>query len=315
MTKIEYIKQVKDYCEKSNISVYDYYLRLAKGIRSNEKLTLTSFETRNPFMTSENIYKLIYTEDPRITEYYADIMTRVVDACETEDRKQMIREEVERKMAEDLSRKDIAQMIDEKLEGLTRQDIEGTVNEELAKQPERKVIMTSISTDTTRGFNGFTVIRESKVGEVHLFYFDGKNDMIKGETKMPAQALKVPSGYYINYEEFMEKMLADINEKYPTVEEVKFVKDEKNITLPALMEEVFVEARKKGALRFGKALETQALEHYQDLAMNQRGVENYQSYPLQTGVYVRRDVLAELLSKYELQVTVLEQPTEKGPAK
>ncbi len=298
MTKTEYIQQLRNYTGEAKISIYDYYLSIANQIRSGKKITLMPFELKNPFTTEDNIKKLLYSDDPKIAEYYADIMTKIVSECETKSRKNAIREQITEALDDSIARADMRSVIDELLE----------------KEPKKVIKMTSIHTENMEDFNGFTVLREGKEGQVHLFYYDGRDKSLKGEMTMPSSSLRVGTGYYINYEEFMSQMIDQLSKKYPNVEEIEFVKGEQVMTLPMVMEEVYVEARKKGILRFGKALETQALEHYQEVAANPKGVENYNGNPLQTGVYVPRTVLAELLSQYKVKMTVIE-PEEIGPTK
>ena len=297
MTKTEYVQKLREYTEKAKISIYDYYLSIANQIRSGEKFSLMPFELSNPFTTEDNIQKLLYATDPKVAEYYADIMTKAVSECEVQSRKNMIREGLTEAMDETISKADMKNIID----GL------------LDKEPKKAIKMTSIHTENMEELNGFTVLREGKEGQVHLFYYDGKNKSLRGEMTMPGNSLRVGSGYYINYEEFMSQMIDELSNKYPNVEEIEFVKGEQVMTLPMVMEEVYVEARKRGILRFGKALETQELEHYQEVAANPKRVENYNGNPLQTGVYVPRALLADLLSQYKAKLTVIEE--EKEPTK
>ena len=106
MERREYIQKLKEYTKIQGISIYDYYYNYAKLLRSNDKFVLQLFELRNPFLTSEDIKKLVFSKEDRIEEYFADIMTKLISYQVLLLSKEEIREVIDESLDKTISREE-----------------------------------------------------------------------------------------------------------------------------------------------------------------------------------------------------------------
>ena len=358
--KIDYITNLLQYTLSFDRSYREYFENLAEKIRSGKQLNLMKWELDNPFLTSEDIKKLIESNDEDICKYFALAMEKVIDLNlelikkekEEEQKKKdslvpvspnqslvpvperklpAIKEEpltrkdmeevIDEKLPKDesLSRSDLEEVIDEKMpkdESLSRQDIEDVVEDKINKMSPLKVMITNISRKITDLLNGFAVVRESKTGRTHLYYHDAKSDSLKGKTTFYNNQLNIESGYYINFDEYISKMMGQIVDQFPEVTKLTFIRNDGLERTPMeVSEEAFAIARKEGAIRFGKALQKANIESYNQL-LNAKldSMEEYQGEQLKSGFYVRRDVLARIFNCYKVRVTLpkKEENVEKG---
>ena len=350
MERREYVQKLKEFTKEKGLSIYEYYLAYALTVRSNKRFVLPDFELNNPFLTAEDIKKLLECQDPRIVEYYALAMEKVISLQTEELTRQEVVEVVDEKLNETISRKDVEEIIDDKLgETISRQDVKEAVDEKLAetdvlgrediidvinehldrdltrdgiqevinenmdKQPIFKVVITSIGRKIADLLNGFAVVREEKTGRAHLYHHDAKTDSLKGEKVFINNQLKVDSGYYVNYQEYIDQMLDEIVAKYPAPEEIRFVRDDQEErSLNEVLEEAFAILMQQGALRFGKELQGKKITTYKELrSLQLEGTEEYANEPLKVGVYVRRDVLTRIFARYHAKVTVMEEDNKQ----
>ena len=338
MERREYVQKLKEYTKEKGLSIYNYYLLYALAVRSDAYYTLPDFELNNPFLTPEDIKKLLESQDPRIVIFYALAMEKVISLQPEELTRDEMKDVVEETLPEEkvIGRDEITEVVNERLDELdtvrspesaidredivdimnaeldrdiSRDDIEEVIDENIEKKPTLKVIITSIGKKIANLLNGFAVIREEKTGRVHLYHHDAKTDTLKGERVYLNDQLKVNSGYYVNFQEYVDQMLDEIISKYPNPESIHFVRDDgEEKTIGEVLEEVFAILMKQGALRFGKGLKGKTITSYQELRnLELEGTETYANEPLRVGVYVRRDVLTRVFARYQAKVTVLEE--------
>ena len=315
MEKKEYVRVLKEYTKEQGISIYEYYLNYARLLRSNDKFVLQPFEFRNPFFNAESIKKLITNPDPRMAEYYAYTMTQVINSQIEE----LEREEIESVINEaltsnDLSKEEVRTVINEELEDLSRKEIEEEINERLNHQPTYKVVMTSISRKLADTLNGFTVVREEKTGRAHLYYHDAKKNMLENEQVYLNNSFNSETGYYINFQEYVDLLLDEIVSKYPNPEEISFIRDDgEKRTLNELLEEAYAILNQHGALRYGKDVVGKRYKSYKELRQETPyQEEEYYGKPLKTGVYVRRDILTRIMAKYKAKVTLIQEEQKEA---
>ena len=296
MEKIDYVKKLKSFTEKQGISYHEYFEQFAKRIRSEERLDMYAWEIQNPFLGENDLQTVLYTGDERVVSAYADAMTTTILEFEKKNQRAMIKE-----------------VIEEQIEALSRGEIVEAIEEQF-NLVEPKVVEEAMNLETINQMNGFAVMRENKE-TAHLYYFDGETSSLNGETMMTTNAITAGSGYYVNYEEFVNQLLDSLLTKYPTMEEVTFVREDGEVrTKEQILEEAFQILKNRGALRFGTTLDGKELKSFQELVSTEKRKEKYKGYPLQTGLYVRRDYLRRIFSKFKMKIT-LKKEEEKSPTK
>lgn len=270
MEKKEYIKNVLEYTKKNKISIYDYYHDYAYKLRNHETFKLQPFELKNPFIKPEDIGKLLTSPDDQIVEYYAYVMSKTVSD-----------------------------------NNITREDVIEVLNDDL----DGKVILTSINKKLADTMNGFAVVKEEKTGRVHLYYYDVNSDSLKGEQVYLNNSVKVDSGYFINFEEYIDNMLNELLTVCPNPDNMAFVRDDGlEKTLPEVLEEVYAILKQRGAMRYGQELFKETINNYEDLNnLNTNYTEDYAGEPLRVGVYVRRGLITRFFAKYKVRMNTLEK--------
>ena len=341
MEKQEYIRKLKEYTKRHRLSYADYYFLWSLMIRTKKQFELPDFELENPFLTGEDYKKLIHCNDQRIVEYYAHVMERAVVLSEQEPQvtRQEIKAAIDEKLPQQPSRSEIRDAVDErfaevaetlpreeikegineeydKKEGFQRTDIESAIDGELELIPEDedekvgfKIFLTSINAKIADLLNGFAVIREEKTGRAHLYRHDAQKRTLRGKQTFLNNSFKAGSGYYVNFEEYVNRILDEITEKYPCPEEITFIRDDgEERRLNELLEEAFAILRQNGSIRFGKDIQQAEINSYLDLVKRDLDKsEDYDGEPLQVGIYVRRDILTRIFSKYRAKVTLIEE--------
>jgi len=272
MNKKEYINKVLEYVKENNITVYDYYLEFAKHMRNHDDFTLQPFELQNPFVKGEDINKLLTSTDDKIVEYFAYVMSDTINSSTKKS-----------------NREDIIEVLDEEL--------------------EPKIKLMSINRKLTDTMNGFAVVKEEKTGRIHLYYHDAETDTLKGEEVYLNNSIQVDSGYYINFEEYVDNLINEIFDKYPNANNISFVRDDgKHRTLSELLEEAYNILRQRGAMRYGEDLFKEQINSFKDLKnINTSYTQDFAGEPLRVGVYVRRDLVTRIFAKFKIKFENIEE--------
>ena len=430
MQRDEYIKRLSSHLLDNNLSVYDYYLDLAKRIRLAENSNFSDWEINCPFLTGEDYTKLLFSKDPEIINYFAAAMEKVynfnqvtalvpvenklvpipvkedetikdesvsVDEEVIKNREGLTRSDLENAVNESmenipeekegLTRSDLENAVNESMEniseekeGLTRSDLEAAVNESMESIPEEKdgltrsdleaavnesmesipeengvisreditevindkfselesdlvqiseedellsredveeivnestsklgklgVLLTTISDKISSLLNGFAVVREKEEKKADLYYHDATTGTLKDKTTIENSNLE--SGYYVNYQEYVDNMLDSILEQYPTATKIEFINEDENVvSLNQLLDAVYVVLHEAGAIRFGDELKNAKLDTYKDLKeLNANGTATFNGNELRKGMFVRRDMIKKVFSKYKAKVTL-----------
>ena len=270
MNKKGYIERLLKYTKENNISLYDYYLRLAKHIRYSDNYKLQDFEKQNPFIKQEDIGLLYTSTDDKVVEYFAKSMTERIEG---------------------------------KQEKTTKEEIEELLDEELS---DSKLV--SISRKIADKMNGFAVVREDKTNRVHLYYHDAKTNVLTGEEIYLNNSVEADSGYYVNYEDYIDNMLDELMNKYPESNTMTFIRDDGLVRpLREVLEEAYDILRQRGAMRFGQDLFKETINSFADLKkLDTNHTEDYAGEPLRVGVYVRRDLVTRIFDKYKVKVEYIE---------
>lgn len=205
--------------------------------------------------------------------------------------------------------------------GLQRTDIADSINqamqnlaatEKQEEKPKKNGLFrfTSINFGIIEKLKGFALIRESKTGKADLYYHDPATRTLKGKTS--ADKIKADSGYYVNYQESIYKMINQIMKKYPNASEMKFIgEDGEEKSLTTITEEVFRTLREAGAIRFGNEYATAKINSFADLKGIKPGYGTFAHEKLKKGIYVRRDLLSAELKKYKLRLTLKAQEEQE----
>ena len=194
-------------------------------------------------------------------------------------------------------------------EVLSREDIKEVVDESFSKLGKLGVILTAISDKISILLNGFAVVREKEDKKADLYYHDATTGTLKD--KKTVENSNLESGYYVNYQEYVDNMLDSILEQYPTASKIEFINEEgQEYTLDQLLDGVFVVLHEAGAIRFGNEIANADINTYKDLKeLNVDGTAKFNGNELRKGMYVRRDMLNKVFSKYKAKVTLEEKET------
>ena len=360
MERQEYVKKLREFVKQKGISIEHYFYSYAVMVRSNCKFNVPEFEQQSPFLTADDIKKLIYSDDIKISEYYAYAMSKAVRMFEQQQRtlsREDIKKEIEtlldkettlprntiRDVLEDelgkkdhLSRKDIKEVVEEKLketdrlprkameevvnseldkQNLSRGDIIELVDQELEKKSPLRITMTSINNKVGDLLNGFAVVREKVTGRVHMYYHDAQTSTLTNEKVYPAGKLKVDSGYYVNFEEAIDRVLDEIAARHLYAETINVLRKDGKEGKPSI-EEIFEVLKKAGAIRFGKDLVDKKIDTYEDLrGLGYKKKQSFGDASLTAGIYVRRDILEKVLAMYKAKVTWIEEPKKESHLK
>ena len=234
-----------------------------------------------------------------------DTLTEAVDA------KLISRDEIEEIINEhfDKLEKDVVE-ISEDDELLSSEDIKEVIDESASKLGKLGVLFHTISNKISSLLNGFAVVREKEDKKVDLYYHDAESDTLTGKKTIENSNLE--SGYYVNYQEYVDNMLDSLTDKYPTATMIEFINENEEVcSLNQLLDSTFKVLHEAGAIRFGKELEHANISSYGDLKdLELTGNGMYAGNELRKGMYVRRDILNKIFSKYKAKIT-LEQKEEE----
>ncbi|MBR3211036.1 MAG: hypothetical protein IKF71_03755 [Bacilli bacterium] len=320
MEKREYINKLKEYTMTNGISIYDYYWYCAKYIRERGNFKIPEFELQNPFITTREVQFLLNNNDSRIEEYYASAMTKIISLQQAS-----LSNEEYSNQYHSVTREEIQEIVNEKLRSitpnrdkkLTRDDMKDVINEKLGVVSSVKGKLTSIGRKLSDLLNGFAVVREDKTARTHLYYHDAKKNTLKGEQLYYHNRLSVQSGYYVNYQEYLDRLIDHLIEKHPTASSFQFIRDDGVVkSLKEVVEEAYAILTKNGVIRYGKPLVGKEFHSYEEYKkLNIQGVEYYAEEPLKVGIYVRRDILTRIFARYKAKAIIVEQQDEKKSVK
>ena len=301
----------------------------------NELITLDKYEIvetkKDDLLTREEIKEVIDEKMDKLEDNLTNSdLSNIVNEKFTEvdeDNKLLsrddIKEVIEEKINElenDLTNNDISSIVNEKFaevdndediveidnEYLSRDDIKDVINESYSILGSIGVFFTSVSKKLAKLLNGFAVVKEEEEDKVDLYYHDAEKGELRAKTTYNKEDLDVESGYYVNYQEYVSDMLDSLYDQYPTTTKIDFINEEGvECSLTELLEAVFEVLRDAGSIRFGKDLKGKEINSFQDLqAINTASQESYNGEMMNTGIYVRRDVLNKVFSKYKAKLTL-----------
>ncbi len=75
----EYIINLQEYLKDNNMTIKEYYYQLGTEYRNNHSYVPPEFERNNPFLKVEDLNLLLESKDDRITEFFANSMSRVIE--------------------------------------------------------------------------------------------------------------------------------------------------------------------------------------------------------------------------------------------
>ena len=210
-----------------------------------------------------------------------------------------------------VSRSDIYDVISNEMDALegkvSRDDISSVINEEYSRISKIGTYISSISRKISRFLNGFTAAKNDN--KVILYYHDANRGELRGRREYSADRLKIDSGYYVNYQEYLNSMLDNLMDKFPNMESVSFIdNDDNELTLNELANNAFNVLLKAGTIKFGSSLRGKSINNYQEYKdMNITGESNYNGEVLKDGIYVRRDILDSIFCKCKAKVRLSAQ--------
>ena len=318
LTGEEYINILLNYVNENHITIEDYYRNLALSYIHDKEPVIEEFERRNPFLTEEDIERLVTSEDSQMPNYFANTMSRVIQlnleemlANKKESGKTTTEED------ETLTRDDIKDAIDDELDKeIDEEDIKEVIDEELDDVEENKSHIEDMPLDILDNLNGFGVIKESD--KTNIYTYDAK-DKYSLANRRVYQNINIKSGYYVNIMQFMSSLIDSVITKYEDTIGIEFVKEDgQRIEYETLMESIFQEVKEAGTIRLGTEYKENPVNSYSELEerYDEEETKDMGNTTLLKGHYVNKEALIKALSKYKLNVITTEmnyneQPVEK----
>ena len=199
------------------------------------------------------------------------------------------------------------------VEPLDRNAIVKIVNEEIDKKSKFGVVLKSISRKIIDTLKGFALIRESKTGRTTLYYHDPETDTLKGKAIISNIKERLNSGYYVNYQEYVENIMTKTIEENPNMTKITMVREDgRENTFGEVVEEGFRIANNYGVIKLGNEIKDKEVKSYEELRRLQLdGEEEVAGEKLRKGIYVRRDVISRIFDKYKMRIESKEIEEEK----
>ncbi len=265
--KEDYIRELILYTLDNKISVYDYYHKLGEKYRNSQIVDVTEFEKYNPFLTADDILKLIESDDDNIIDFFAESMNRVI--------------------MHDFNGEDYE---DEFLNNFN-----DNLNED-----ENIGQVTSINLDLLYSADGFVLVNEKKVGTLSVYGYEANNpDEVKGKTTYENVPGYIESGFYINFMEFEENLRNQYNNQ-----ELSFITvDGEELEYDIVMDAALELSRQNGAIRLGREFKEKEINSVNDLKDLYTGEQaSYKGTILNKGMFVSRDILYDFFSRLQVKV-------------
>lgn len=151
----KYYKNLQAYTKAHNVSTEFYFYALGRAYKNNLKVALPDFEKQNPFLTKEDIDKLISSDDDRIIDYFAHSMNKVMDLY-----KQSLEENKQ------------------------KQDTQETQETQLLLENKYEVSEVSIDSKVSDSLNGFVVRTEIGPNKTYVYSYEASNkEDLKGRKR------------------------------------------------------------------------------------------------------------------------------------
>ena len=318
LTGEEYINILLNYVNENHITIEDYYRNLALSYIHDKEPVIEDFERRNPFLTEEDIERLVTSEDSQMLNYFANTMSRVIQL----NLEEMLanKKEAGKTTAEEdetLTRDDIKEAIDDELDKeLDEEDIKEVIDEELDDVEENKSHIEDMPLYILDNLNGFGVIKESD--KTNIYTYDAK-DKDSLANRRVYQNINIKSGYYVNIMQFLSSLIDSVITKYEDTIGIEFVKEDgQRIEYETLMESIFQEVKEAGTIRLGTEYKENPVSSYSELEerYDEEETKDMGNTTLLKGHYVNKEALIKALSKYKLNIITTEmnyneQPVEK----
>lgn len=74
-----YVNALMKYIRENGMTLNDYFTMLGESLLSGDLSRVPEFERKNPFLTQDDINRLLDSDEDRIVEYFANAMTRVIE--------------------------------------------------------------------------------------------------------------------------------------------------------------------------------------------------------------------------------------------
>ena len=74
-----YVNALMEYIRENGMTLNEYYTMLGESLLSGDLSRVPEFERKNPFLTQDDINRLLDSDEDRIVEYFANAMTRVIE--------------------------------------------------------------------------------------------------------------------------------------------------------------------------------------------------------------------------------------------
>ena len=326
-----YIRLLMRYINEKGMSLEDYYRLLAVKLRNGDVYSIPRFEGINPFLSEDDIRRLLDEKDERIIDYFANAMTRVIEL----NLENMNKEETNTNDLDNIPDKTNNPSNSNNNDGPNDNNDGPTNNnnptdfnfEDLSDEDDYHdddsldldemeylddktnymsgIKITYINTDLINHMNGLAVIREPKSGRINIYGYENEDINLSGKKVIEAADSKIESGYYVNLSEYIGILAHGIEDQYGSDSNFAFVDENgEYLNFYDVINNIMATCRLEGALRYGREYKDTSFDSYEELEEQYTGNKGiFKGVELTKGLYVRRDILIDELNKYRVAIT------------
>lgn len=201
MQDIKYIITVLNYIKENNMTISDYYKKIAFIYRNNQK-NIPEFEKNNPFITENDIKLLSKSDNERIGYYFSETMTKII--------KSYIKEAKEYNNSNKHKQKN-----DSKQKN---------------KNSTNNINSNAIPFEICDDLDGYAVIKNENDIDIYTYSANEKS-ILRNRVTYSSSIYNLEAGYYVSIDDFLNEIrkytttkgtvLVDENEHEVSIDEVK----------------------------------------------------------------------------------------------
>ena len=216
---------------------------------------------------------------------------------------------------DDLTRADIEEVVNHKLDNdlLSRFDIEGIIEGALEEVNQFTTKIVDLGRKVTSYLKSLVLIKTPKFAT--LYTFDNEKGKIEDKKEYPSDEIKASSGFYVNYEEYLHKMIDMVYNEYPDASLIKFVDSEskEEFSYQQVVESAYLVLKQAGVIVIGDELKNKDLSTYKDFQKyHVEGTVPFGKSTIKKGIYVNKDYLNEIFDCYRIKVFVNKEKQEQN---
>ena len=308
----KYLKALDIFLEENNLTISEYYEILGNTYLTGKTTSLPEFEKENPFLSKNDIKKLLTSKDDKINYYFTTVMTKVIELNKQ-------KELLDKESQEEVIKEELEKIQLEEQELLDKESQEEVIKEELEKiqlEEEKDWEELPLNNKKIEELNGFAIVKEPLTNKVTAYSYDSKDKTaLKNGTILETGEINLESGYYININEYLNTIQENIIENIKNPEKIIITKNNnQTLSYDELTEEIFQAIMASNFIYFGKEFEKEYL-NFKDLENTYQGTTSkYYDLELKKGLYIRKDLIENILNNYKIKFLITKNNNENNEA-